>query len=589
MRKQIIHGLRIFPFAIALLTLTAGCGGGGDSDEPEVSEIDVTISGSVGDGPIVGADVVIRDRSGQIIGSQTSNDLANFEVTIKVRGNQFPLTAEVVDGTDLVTGAPPDFPLIGAVMKPGNNRTAHLNPFSTLSIAIAQRMAGGLTESNVTIATGAVLDALSFGLDQSLVADPMTTQITAGNIATLVKASEALSETVRRTRDALMVVGLVTSASEVLDAVAADMVDGIVDGRGAAGSSARIAAVWNLVSAQVLLETMINHLHVGGIDATVAMDIAIQQVMPGSPADSLTSSVAITGEILAQLRTVLDAARVYSDDPALAGLLQTLDLIQPGADPANVEALLPDGSSDVLNGSIAQISVATPMELELINAVVRQGGTVTVPAVVGLSQGQASTAIISANLVVGTVTSQTSSTVSVGNVISQNPVGGTTVAQDSGVNLVVSLGPPPLPTVTVPAVVGLSQGQASTAIISANLVVGTVTSQTSSTVSVGNVISQNPVGGTTVAQDSGVNLVVSLGPPPLPTVTVPAVVGLSQGQASTAIISANLVVGTVTSQTSSTVSVGNVISQNPVGGTTVAQGRAASTWWCRWDRPTSHR
>ena len=39
-----------------------------------------------------------------------------------------------------------------------------------------------------------------------------------------------------------MVVGLVTSASGVLDAIAADMVDGVVDARGETGTSARIVA-----------------------------------------------------------------------------------------------------------------------------------------------------------------------------------------------------------------------------------------------------------------------------------------------------------------------------------------------------------
>jgi hypothetical protein len=200
----------------------------------------------------------------------------------------------------------------------------------------------------------------------------MTTEVTASNIAALVKASEALAETVRRTRDALMVVGLVTSAGQVLDAIAADMVDSVVDGRGATGSSARIAAVWNLVSAQVLLEALINHLHVGGVDATVAMDIAIQQVMPNSPAVPLTSSVAITGEMLVQTRVVLDAARLFTGDPAIAGMLQMLDLIQSGVAPENVESLLPDGSSSALNGAIAQMSAGAAAEHEIVNAIVRQ-------------------------------------------------------------------------------------------------------------------------------------------------------------------------------------------------------------------------
>ena len=64
------------------------------------------------------------------------------------------------------------------------------------------------------------------------------------------------------------------------------------------------------------------------------------------------------------------------------------------------------------------------------------------------------------------------------------------------------------------------------------------------------------------------NLVVSLGPVQ---VTVPDVVGLSQADAEAAIVAANLTVGTVThGRTSATVPAGEVISQDPVAGTSVA-------------------
>ena len=61
---------------------------------------------------------------------------------------------------------------------------------------------------------------------------------------------------------------------------------------------------------------------------------------------------------------------------------------------------------------------------------------------------------------------------------------------------------------------------------------GTVTQQSSATVPAGNVISQNPTAGTSVAAGSAVNLVVSTGPAP---VTVPDVVGQTQAAATTAI------------------------------------------------------
>jgi hypothetical protein len=138
--------------------------------------------------------------------------------------------------------------------------------------------------------------------------------------------------------------------------------------------------------------------------------------------------------------------------------------------------------------------------------------------VVGLSQAAAETAITDAGLVVGTVTTQNSDTVPAGAVISQNPTALTEVAPGSAVDLVVSDGPALVP---VPDVVGLSQAAAGTAITNAGLVVGTVTSQNSSTVSAGDVISQNPTAATGVAPGSAVDLWVSDGPaPPAGTGTV---------------------------------------------------------------------
>ncbi len=69
----------------------------------------------------------------------------------------------------------------------------------------------------------------------------------------------------------------------------------------------------------------------------------------------------------------------------------------------------------------------------------------------------------------------------------------------------------PLPGASVPNVVGDTQAAATTAIQNAGLVVGTVTTASSSTVPSGDVISESPVAGTSVAAGSAVNLVVSTG------------------------------------------------------------------------------
>jgi hypothetical protein len=140
-------------------------------------------------------------------------------------------------------------------------------------------------------------------------------------------------------------------------------------------------------------------------------------------------------------------------------------------------------------------------------------------------------------------------------------------------------------TVTLPNVVGKTQAAASSALTSAGLTVGTITKAYSSTVASGNVISQSPASGTSVASGSAVNLTASKGTQPVAMKTVPNVVGKTQAAASSALTSVGLTVGTITQAYSSTVASGNVISQSPVSGTSVASGSAVSLkvskryWW----------
>src|SRR5260221_3797202 len=180
---------------------------------------------------------------------------------------------------------------------------------------------------------------------------------------------------------------------------------------------------------------------------------------------------------------------------------------------------------------------------------------VTVPNVVGLTQAAATTAITEAKLKLGNVTQQNSSTVATGNVISQDPASGSSVAEGSPVNLVISSGPP---MVTVPNVVGLTQAAATTAITEAKLTLGKFTQQSSNTVATGNVISQDPASGSSVAEGSPVTLIISSWPP---MVTVPDVLGLTQTAATTAITGPKLTLTKVTQQNSNTVAIGNVINR----------------------------
>ena len=114
--------------------------------------------------------------------------------------------------------------------------------------------------------------------------------------------------------------------------------------------------------------------------------------------------------------------------------------------------------------------------------------------------------------------------------ISSNPTAGTNVTVGSAVNLLVSTGPPQ---VAVPNVVGQTQAAATTVIIGAGLVLGTVTTAPNSTVPAGSVVSSNPTAEAGVYVGSAVSLVISTGLPQ--TVTFSATVNSQRAQILTAV------------------------------------------------------
>ncbi len=134
------------------------------------------------------------------------------------------------------------------------------------------------------------------------------------------------------------------------------------------------------------------------------------------------------------------------------------------------------------------------------------GGQVSVPNVAADTQSAATSALTGVGLALGNITSQVSTTVASGLVISESPVAGTMVAAGTMVNLVLSSGG-----IAVPNVVGDTQAAAQSAITGAGLTVGTVTSQASNSVASGSVISENPAAGTGVVAGTAVALVVSSG------------------------------------------------------------------------------
>jgi hypothetical protein len=387
MNKLIQSGyMKSLVIAVAA-TLLVACGGGGSgggssfssgggvaTSEPAATETVITseVTGSVGDGPITGATVRIYNKKGKQIAAVPSDNTASYKSTIKAKGKDYPLVLRVDDGTDLVTGDAPDFELVSVMLRP-SDKEVNIHPASTFIVKIAQAMPGGLKSENVILATGYVTSQLGFGLDPNVFSEPITTPITESNISNIVKASEAQGEMVRRVRDLILASGKTISGNAVVNAIAADMVDGYLDGTGAAGTDATVSAVANVVSGQVLVEALSNNLKVGGVVATAVMDQAIATTRPRT--SRMTDSVRITSGMLEQARLALIAAQVLDSSAQVTELATRLQDVAANSLPGEAATILPNGSSTSLANAATLSATASTADTADINQVVHTGTT----------------------------------------------------------------------------------------------------------------------------------------------------------------------------------------------------------------------
>jgi eukaryotic-like serine/threonine-protein kinase len=192
-------------------------------------------------------------------------------------------------------------------------------------------------------------------------------------------------------------------------------------------------------------------------------------------------------------------------------------------------------------------------------------GNTTVPSVQGLPLAQAERMIRRSHLRVGRVVSQSSQSVPNGDVIRADPADGTTLVVRQRVTLFVSTGKP---TAVVPPVVGDSESTAEQTLKHAGFTV-TTTTQTSSTVTPGNVISQTPSANTNAIFGSNVALVIAKAPT---SAKVPDVKRDTAAAARSTLTGAGFKVVEQTKTVTKAKNDGIVVSQSPGGGATVKKG-----------------
>ncbi len=161
-----------------------------------------------------------------------------------------------------------------------------------------------------------------------------------------------------------------------------------------------------------------------------------------------------------------------------------------------------------------------------------------VPQVVGISLEEATDRLESEGFVVGQITTEETDEVGENTVISSDPPAGTSVRQGSVVDLVVA-GPPE--GVPVPGfIVGQTEIEARAALEAPPFEFTVTTAlRSSNTVDEGIVLGSNPSAGELVPRGGDITILVSSGPEPI---TVPPVIGLTEGSARNTLINAGLTV-----------------------------------------------
>ncbi len=214
----------------------------------------------------------------------------------------------------------------------------------------------------------------------------------------------------------------------------------------------------------------------------------------------------------------------------------------------------PTGGAKANRGSVVTLTVS-------------QGpGTKTIPSVLGKSRGMATRLLQRTGFTVATVP-RASQQYAAGQATGTDPPAGTAVAPGTNVTLFISSGPPAK---QIPDVTGETRARATADLANAGFKVA-VTTQPSSTATAGDVISQNPSGGTSATPGSTVTIDVASAPT---TASVPSVTGNTEAAATSTLTGAGFTVTRQTKTVKAQAQDGIVLTQTPRAGTQAKKGSA---------------
>ncbi|MDX8394228.1 MAG: Ig-like domain-containing protein [Mariprofundales bacterium] len=294
--RNLFFTLIIMICAMFALSACGSSGGGGTATTPAVTTpaaptvAQLTLSGSVGDGPVVGATITVTDANGQPIRgaiATSSNAKARYNITQIPANSAFPLTVTSTGGLDQTRAAlgmantQPPFIMRSVIIDPYQTNAAgqlvsNITPFSTLVVQSAQQL-GGITAQNISLAQTRVNNGLGVGLEtvqKDLIAtDPNVFSL--ADQAVILKANEAIAEIISRTQKVNVTNMPIDS---IITQIATDLTDGVINGSASNGQFIDNAIFTDAkaVHAAVLSDLSVGIIKIGAttIDAQVSGNAA---------------------------------------------------------------------------------------------------------------------------------------------------------------------------------------------------------------------------------------------------------------------------------------------------------------------------
>jgi len=324
------------------------------------------ISGSVGDGPIVNAAITVTTKDNVMVTYGFSDDQAKYNIPIP-NTTSYPLVISAKGGTDIVSNETPDFSLYSVITNP-TQTTANLNPYSTLIYHTALKLSEDISGASIKIATEFVMNNFNFGLNTELVTNPIYSPISPTNVATMIKASEAFSEALRRTRDELLLSNIHLGIEGVLEQIAADIVDGKLDGESNLNVIPRIATTFIAISNSVLIETATNELYVNGQEAQSSLNAAVLTTFPFASASQNMKNVQITSQLISQLDRGITFLYSVTQNDALLPIKSIINTLVPMQYPSELRNLFSQDMLNTILSDIAYISNSSDHDIILFNS-----------------------------------------------------------------------------------------------------------------------------------------------------------------------------------------------------------------------------